>query len=78
MHESQGGLSAGQHGRRPQVRARWIGYRLYAEADSATDARLSVGEGIELGARFEAEVKSHLPEIRAVHVGIRTAEESSA
>ena len=78
MHESQGGLSAGQHGRRPQVRARWIGYRLYAEADSATDARLSVGEGIELARCFELAVMSHLPESRAVHVGIRAAEESSA
>jgi cation diffusion facilitator family transporter len=61
-----------------QVRARWIGHRLHAEADIAIDPRLSVGEGIELAARFEAEVKSHLPEVRAVHVGIRTAEESSA
>ena len=68
MHESQGGLSAGQHGRRPQVRARWIGYRLYAEADIAIDPRLSVGEGLELARRFELEVMSHLPEIRAVHV----------
>jgi len=62
----------------PQVRARWIGHRLYAEADIAVDPRLSVGEGIELARRFEVEVMSRLPEIRAVHVGIRTAEESSA
>jgi cation diffusion facilitator family transporter len=61
-----------------QVRARWIGHRLYAEADIAIDSCLSVGEGIELARRFELEVMSHLPEIRAVHVGIRTAEESSA
>ena len=62
----------------PRVRARWIGHRLHAEADIAIDARLSVGEGIEVARRFEVEVMSHLPEIRAMHVGIRTAEESSA
>jgi divalent metal cation (Fe/Co/Zn/Cd) transporter len=78
IHESQDGLSAGHHGRLPQVRTRWIGHRLYAQADSAIDARLSVGEGIELARRFELAVTSHLPEIRAVHVGIRAAEESSA
>jgi len=62
----------------PQARARWIGHRLYAEADIAIDPRRSVGEGIELARRFELEVMSHLPEIRAVHVGIRTVEGSSA
>ena len=62
----------------PQVPARWIGHRLYAEADIAIDPRLSVGEGIELARRFELAVTSHLPEIRAVHVGIRAAQESSA
>ena len=61
----------------PQVRARWIGHRLHAEADIAIDPRLSVGEGIELARRFEVEVMSHLPEVRAVQVGIRTAEENS-
>ena len=60
-----------------QVRARWIGHRLHAEAYIAIDPSLSVGEGIGLARRFEFEVMSHLPEIRAVHVGIRTAEESS-
>src|SRR5262245_28362035 len=60
-----------------QVRARWIGHRLYAEADIAIDPRLSVGEGIELARRFEVEVRSHRPEVRAVHVGIQTAEDSS-
>ena len=62
----------------PRVRARWVGHRLYAEADIAIDPRRSVGEGIELARRFELAVTSHLPEIRAVHVGIRAAEESSA
>lgn len=76
--ESDGGLSAGHHGRLPQVRARWIGHRLYADADVAIDPRLSVGEEIELARRFELAMLSHLPEIRAVHVGIRAAEESSA
>jgi divalent metal cation (Fe/Co/Zn/Cd) transporter len=53
----------------PQLRARWIGHRLYAEADIAIESRLSVGEGIELARRFELEVMNHVPEIRAVHVG---------
>jgi cation diffusion facilitator family transporter len=61
-----------------EVRARWIGHRLHAEADIAIDPRLSVGEGIELARRFEFEVRSHLPELRALHVGVRPAEESSA
>lgn len=60
------------------VRARWIGHRLHAEADIGIDASPSVGEGLELARRFEVEVMSYLPEIRAIHLGIRTAGESSA
>jgi len=61
-----------------QVRARWIGHRLHAEADIAIDPSFSLGEGIGLALRFEFEVVSHLPEIRTIHVGIRSAEESPA
>jgi len=61
-----------------QVRARWIGHHLHAEADIAIDSSLSLGEGIGLARRFEFEVVSHLPEIRTMHVGIRSAEESSS
>jgi divalent metal cation (Fe/Co/Zn/Cd) transporter len=60
-----------------QVRARWIGHHLHAEADIAIDPSLSLDEGIGLARRFEFEVASHLPEIRSMHVGILT-EESSA
>jgi hypothetical protein len=45
------------------------------------DPRLSVGEGIELARRFKAEVMSHMshfPETHVAHIGLRTAEESSA
>jgi len=51
---------------------------LHAETDTAIDPRLSVGEGIVLTQGLEAEVMSHFPEIRALLVGLRTAEESSA
>ena len=60
-----------------EVRARWIGHGLHAEADIAIDPSLSLDQGIGLARRFEFEVASHLPEIRTMHVGILT-EESSA
>ena len=52
--------------------------RLHAETDTAIDPRLSVGDGIVLTQGLEAEVMSHFPEIRALLLGLRTAEESSA
>ena len=59
-----------------QVRARWVGHRLHAEADIAIDPALSVGEGIELADEFKREVMEHLPAISALHVAIRAPEGS--
>jgi cation diffusion facilitator family transporter len=51
------------------VRARWIGHRLHAEADIEVPDGLTVAEGIALSGKLRATVASHLPALKYLRIG---------
>jgi cation diffusion facilitator family transporter len=51
------------------VRARWMGHRLHAEADIQVPAGLSVAEGIALTRKLRATVAGHLPALTSLRIG---------
>ncbi len=51
------------------VRARWVGHRLHAEADLIVDANLPVREGAAIAARVREAAMRHLPALEALRLG---------
>jgi cation diffusion facilitator family transporter len=51
------------------VRARWMGHRLHAEADIQVADGLSVAEGIVLTRQVRKSVASHLPALNSLRIG---------
>jgi cation diffusion facilitator family transporter len=51
------------------VRARWMGHRLHAEADIQVPAGLSVADGIALTHQLRATVARHLPALNSLRIG---------
>ena len=51
------------------VRARWVGHRLHAEADIQVPGNLSIDAGIALSRRLRATVARHLPALTSLRVG---------
>jgi cation diffusion facilitator family transporter len=52
------------------VRSRWLGHRLHAEADIVVDDAMSVHEGRSIAQRFREAVMAHLPALAALRVEI--------
>lgn len=55
------------------VRARWMGHRLYAEADMVLDEGLPVAAAQTAGAAFRRTAMAHMPPLESLHVGIAQA-----
>lgn len=51
------------------VRTRWMGHRLHAEADIQLDGGLSVAEGIAITHKLRASAQQHLPALMSLRVG---------
>lgn len=52
------------------VRSRWLGHRLYAEAEIVVDEALSVGQGREIAQSFRRSAMAHMPALAALRVEI--------
>jgi cation diffusion facilitator family transporter len=52
------------------VRARWVGHRLHAEADLLIDAALPVREGMAIAARVREAAMGHLPALGALSLAL--------
>ncbi len=50
------------------VRARWVGHRLHAEADLVIDAGLSVSDGLVISARVREAAMQHLPALGSLRL----------
>jgi cation diffusion facilitator family transporter len=59
-----------------EIRARWIGHRLHADASIALEGSLSVDEAAELVERLRHEASHHLPQLSALHVSIDSDHEA--
>ncbi|MGH6943358.1 MAG: cation diffusion facilitator family transporter, partial [Geminicoccaceae bacterium] len=53
------------------VRARWLGHRLYAEADMVVDAELPVRDAAALADRLRVEAQHHLPALSWLRLEIK-------
>ncbi len=53
------------------VRARWIGHRLFAELDIAVDGNTTVVEANAVAEAFEQELRGHLPALNSARIRIR-------
>ena len=53
------------------ARARWLGHRLYAEAEMVVDAELPVREAAVLAEKLRAEAQHHLPALSWLRVEIK-------
>jgi cation diffusion facilitator family transporter len=53
------------------ARARWLGHRLYAEAEMVVDAELPVREAAKLAEMLRAEAQHHLPALSWLRVEIK-------
>ncbi len=51
------------------IRARWLGHRLHAEADIALPDGATVAEGIELTRQLRATLSAHLPALTSLRIG---------
>ncbi len=58
------------------VRARWVGHRLHAEADLLIDPELPVREGVAIAARVRETAMSHLPALGALRLGLAESGEA--
>ena len=52
------------------VRTRWIGHRMHAEADVVVDAGLPVRDGMAIAARVRASVMEHLPALGTLSLAL--------
>ncbi len=57
-----------------EVRSRWLGHRLYAEALVAVDDKLSVQEGRRIAQRLQDAASAHLPALAALRVEFSASE----
>ena len=53
------------------VRARWVGHRLHAEADLVIDAALPVGDGVAIAGRVREAAMKHIPALGSLRLGVR-------
>jgi cation diffusion facilitator family transporter len=53
------------------VRARWIGHRLFAELDIAVDGNTTVDQANAVAEAFEQELRGHLPALNSARIRIR-------
>jgi divalent metal cation (Fe/Co/Zn/Cd) transporter len=53
------------------VRARWIGHRLHAEADLVIDAALPVGEGLRIAAEVRESAARHVPALASLRLAFK-------
>jgi cation diffusion facilitator family transporter len=60
------------------VRARWLGHRLHAEADIALPAGATVAEGIALTRQLRETVGAHLPALTSLRIGFTDPETAHA
>jgi divalent metal cation (Fe/Co/Zn/Cd) transporter len=54
------------------ARARWLGHRLYAEAEMILGPELSVRDAIDLAEKLRAEAHHYLPALSQLRLSIRT------
>ena len=55
------------------VRARWLGHKLRAEIDITVDGALPVTASDAIAARYERELKAHLPPLQAAQIRVLAA-----
>lgn len=55
------------------VRARWLGHKLRAEVDITVDGDLPVSAAESIAARYEAELKTHIPPLQAAQIKVLAA-----
>ncbi|HXC24787.1 MAG TPA: cation diffusion facilitator family transporter, partial [Gemmatimonadaceae bacterium] len=60
------------------VRARWIGHRLYAEANVIVAAELTVGEGHTIAAAVEHQLIRHVPHVQDALIHVCPADNAGA
>jgi cation diffusion facilitator family transporter len=60
------------------LRARWLGHRLHAEAEIQVPAGVSVEEGIALTRQVRETVLAHLPALTSLHIGFTDGPEHDA
>ncbi len=53
-----------------EIRARWIGHKLYADINIAVRADASVGEGHEIAKEVSHQVLHHLPQLGSASIHV--------